>query len=232
MRQVKPFRHQLITESYRLQSQDTPNGRFYALEDGRKIPSVTTVLGWKKKESLLAWRERVGEEEANRISRKAAARGTRVHNVCEAFLLNKENYLAGADFITMDMFGSIYPILRDRLDDLYSVESALYSEYLGLAGRVDCIGRFDGKKSIVDFKTSSKPKKQEWISDYFMQTACYAVMFEERTGIAIPNLVIIIAVENDLPQVFIQKRDDWVAPAQQVIKEYYDYHLQKSLILG
>ena len=224
MKLVKPFRHQLISESYRLSVQDTPQGRFYLAENGKKYPSVTTVLGWKKKDGLIEWRKRVGEEEANRISRRAADRGTRLHNVCEKFLLNDPDFLDGTDILTQDMFNSIYPILRDRVDDLYAIENSLYSDALGVAGRVDCIGRFDDKKSIIDFKTSTSQKREDWIHDYFMQTAIYAVMCEERTGISVPNLVIIIAVENDLPQIFIKKRNDWINPAYQLIKEFKKHH--------
>jgi genome maintenance exonuclease 1 len=118
------------------------------------------------------------------------------------------------------MFSSIQPILNERVDNIYGIESALYSNHLGLAGRCDCIAEFDARPSIIDFKTSTRLKKKEWIEDYFLQTACYAVMFEERTNIPIPNLVIIIAVENESPQIFIEKRDTWIGEAIDVIAGY------------
>jgi len=224
MRTIKQFRHNLHIQNFTLTSQDTDNGRYYTLPDGRLIPSVTTVLGWHKQDSLKEWRERVGEEEANKISSKAARRGTKLHNLCEKYLRNEEIDFNELDVGTIDLFDSIQHVLDDRVDDIYSIEDALYSEHLRLAGRVDCIANYNGKRSVIDFKTSNRAKKKEWIEDYFMQTACYAVMFEERTGIAIPNLAIIIAVENDLPQVFVERRDNWIDTAERVIKEYYDNH--------
>ena len=220
MRQTKPFKHRLVEDTFKLESTDTPSGRYYVLPDGSKMPSVTTVLGWQKKDSLKQWRKRVGEEEANRISKYAANRGTKVHAVCENYLNNKPDYLDNADILTQDMFSSIQPILNERVDNIYGIESALYSNHLGLAGRCDCIADFDARPSIIDFKTSTRLKKKEWIEDYFMQTACYAVMFEERTNIPIPNLVIIIAVENESPQIFVEKRDTWIGEAIDVIAGY------------
>lgn len=181
-------------------------------------------MGWKKADGLIEWRKKVGEEEANKISRKASNRGTKLHKVCEKYLLNEEDFLNNVDYVTLDLFKGIQPILNDRVDDIFMVENYLYSDFLRVAGTVDCIGKFDDKKSIIDFKTSNKLKKRDWIDSYFMQTACYAVMFEERTGISIPNLVIIIAVENEKPQIFIEKRNDWINPAYKVIKEYNAYH--------
>ena len=204
-----------------IREDNTDKGRLYRLESGKSFPSVTTVLDWNKKDSLIEWRKRVGEEEANRISRSAANRGTKLHAVCETYLQNEPLDFKKLNFLTIDLFKSIQPILDERLDDVLAIELQMYSEHLGLAGTVDCVAKFDGKNSIIDFKTSSKPKKQEWIDNYFMQTACYAVMFEERTGIPIPNLVILIAVEASEPQLFIQKRNDWVGKAKATINEYY-----------
>jgi genome maintenance exonuclease 1 len=223
MKQVKPFKHNLSLQ-LELNKENTELGRMYVLPTGRRLPSVTTVLGWAKRDSLVEWRRRVGEEEANKISSKAAIRGTKVHAVCEKFLRNEENFLAGCDIGTIDLFNTLYPILNERIDDINAIETPLYSEHLGVAGTVDCIARFDGKRSVIDFKTSNRPKKAEWIDNYFMQTACYGVMFEELTGIAVPNLVIIVAVDNDEPQIFIEKRDTWIDSAIKVIQEYRDFH--------
>lgn len=204
-----------------IREDNTDKGRLYRSESGKSFPSVTTVLDWNKKDSLIEWRKRVGEEEANRISRTAANRGTKLHAVCESYLQNEPLDFKKLSFLTIDLFKSIQPILDERLDDVLAIELQMYSEHLGLAGTVDCVAKFDGKNSIIDFKTSSKPKKQEWIDNYFMQTACYAVMFEERTGVPIPNLVILIAVEASEPQLFIQKRNNWVGKAKQTINDYY-----------
>ena len=204
-----------------IREDNTDKGRLYRSESGKSFPSVTTVLDWNKKDSLIEWRKRVGEEEANRISRTAANRGTKLHAVCESYLQNEPLDFKKLNFLTIDLFKSIQPIIDERLDDVLAIELQMYSEHLGLAGTVDCVAKFDGKNSVIDFKTSSKPKRQEWIDNYFMQTACYAVMFEERTGICIPNLVVLIAVESSVPQVFIQKRDKWIDKAKKTINEYY-----------
>ena len=220
----KKFTHTQWEHNWTLLREDGTNGRVYVTPEGYRMPSVTTVLGWQKKDSLKEWRKRVGEEEANRISTLAARRGTKVHSVCELYL-NNEPLTESIDAITMDMFKSIQPLIDARIDDIYAIELPMYSKHLGVAGTTDCIAKFDGKTSIIDFKTSSKLKKEEWIDDYFMQTACYAVMFEERTGIPVSQLVIIIAVENNVPQIFIQKRDVWIGKAIEVINLYTQHHM-------
>jgi genome maintenance exonuclease 1 len=219
----KQFIHNL-KHLHSLNREDTEGGRFYVLPDGKRVPSVTTVLGFFKKDSLKAWREKVGEEEANRISKKASTRGTKLHAVCEDYVGNKPIDFKNLDIGTLDLFSSIVDILDETIDDVHGIETPLYSQHLGIAGTVDLVARFKGKRSIIDYKTSNKPKKREWIEDYFMQCACYAVMFEELTGIPVPQIVIIIAIDNDYPQVFVEKRDDWIDKAISVINTFYDYH--------
>jgi len=217
MRQIKTFKHQLIEDTFKLESTDTPSGRYYVLPDGSKMPSVTTVLGWQKKDSLKQWRLRVGEEEANRISKYAANRGTKVHAVCENYLKNKPDYLDNADILTQDMFSSIQPILNDRIDNIYGIESALYSNHLGLAGRCDCIAEFDARPSIIDFKTSTKLKKKEWIEDYFLQATCYSLMAEALSDLKIPQISIIISVDGQPePQVFVKDKYLYVEKVLQI----------------
>lgn len=220
----KKFRHNLVTLPGidRIDGDET-TGRLYRLPDGSKVPSVTTVLGWSKKASLIEWRKRVGEEEANKISAKASSRGTKVHAICEDYLHNKNLDIKKINPITLDMFLSIKDIV-DRIDDVLGIELQMFSQHLGVAGTSDVIANFDGRRSIIDFKTSSKPKKLEWIEDYCMQLAIYSVMYEELTGVPVNNLVVIIAVENSEPQLFIQKRDQWIGKAINVINTYYDYH--------
>ena len=220
----KKFRHNLVTLPGidRIDGDET-TGRLYRLPDGSKVPSVTTVLGWSKKASLIEWRKRVGEEEANKISAKASSRGTKVHAICEDYLHNKNLDIKKINPITLDMFLSIKDIV-DRIDDVLGIELQMFSQHLGVAGTSDVIANFDGRRSIIDFKTSSKPKKLEWIEDYCMQLAIYSVMYEELTGVPVNNLVVIIAVENSEPQLFIQRRNQWIGKAVNVINTYYDYH--------
>lgn len=199
--------------------------RFYLTPEGNIYPSMTTVLSDLKKESLMEWRKRVGEAEANRISTQAARRGTNVHLMCEDYLNNHEWYAKKRMPNEIEMFNSIKPILDERITDIVMQEVGMWSNHLGVAGRVDAIAKFDGKLSIIDFKTSSKPKKEEWIDNYFMQEAGYAIMFEELTGKPITNLVTIIAVEEGgEPQVFIQHRDTWAKPLLKAVRQYKEAH--------
>jgi genome maintenance exonuclease 1 len=183
--------------------------RHYVTPEGNVYPSVTTVVGAHGKDSLNEWRKRVGEQEADKISRQAANRGNKLHKLCEDYL-NNELSIDGEMPTTIQLFNSIKPIIQNYINNIYEIESPLYSDHLKVAGRVDCIAEFDGKISIIDFKTSSKPKLESYILNYFTQASAYAVMFEERTGISVSRLAIIIAVENDQPQVFIKKRDDYI----------------------
>lgn len=182
--------------------------RFYQTPSGELFPSVTTVMSVYNKEAILAWRKRVGNEEANRISSKASRRGTKMHTVCENYLGNKE--LGNVMPDTLGLFKSIQPIIDKYIDNVYAIEAPLYSEHLKVGGRVDCVAEFDGKPAIVDFKTSSRIKTEDKIQNYFMQCAAYAVMFEERTGIPIPRIAIIMAVENEEPLLFVKKRNDYI----------------------
>ena len=205
------FKHVGCDLDYDDLTTETVNGkRFYKTPDGKLYPSVTTITSLHSKQGIMEWRKRVGEEEANRISAKAAGRGTRVHTICENYLNNQTDYLQKQMPDAIMMFKSIQSILDDRIDNIHALEIPLYSHHLKVAGRVDCIAEFDGKLSIVDFKTASKPKEDKWILGYFMQCAAYAVMFEERTGIPVPRLAVVIAVDSDSPQVFVKRRDAYI----------------------
>jgi genome maintenance exonuclease 1 len=122
--------------------------------------------------------------------------------------------------LDVEMFNKFKPIL-DPISNIHCQELALYSDHLRMAGRVDCIAEYNGKRAVIDFKTSNKAKSKSYIESYFMQTAAYAIMYEERTGIPVPWLVILIAVEDDAPQVFIEKRDDWVKKLLRT-RDYYE----------
>jgi CRISPR/Cas system-associated exonuclease Cas4 (RecB family) len=195
---------------------NTDGSRLYQTPSGRAYPSVTTITGLLSKASIMAWRKRVGEEEANRVSAKASGRGTRVHTLCEDFLSNKE---VVPDIFDQELWTSYKPLL-DRIDNIHALESPLYSDHLEVAGTVDCIAEFDGKVSVIDFKTSKRIKSRDDIHGYFMQCSAYAVAFEERTGIPVSRLVILMAVDDENPLVFIEKRDDWVPEFQKVRLQY------------
>jgi hypothetical protein len=197
---------------------DSPSGRVYETPSGKAYPSVTAVTGLHGKEEFFAWRKRVGEEEANRISLRATKRGTRVHTLCEDYLNNKQPDISMFDQHT---FKAIKPAL-DRINNVHCLETKLYSDYLKVAGTVDCIAEWDGKVSVIDFKTSSSDKSRDSIHSYFMQCAAYAVMFEERTGIAVNNLVILMTVdEKPDASIFVEKRDDWIDKFIELREEYF-----------
>ena len=148
--------------------------RAYQTPDGRLYPSVTTVLAEHTKKGIQEWRARVGEEEANKVSRQAAGWGTRFHTITEKYL---QNHLSGGDLSLWDyeMFKVANPVL-DRIDNIRAQEVALWSHHLRLAGRVDCVAEFDGKLNIIDFKTARREKDAEHIQHYFMQATAYAIM--------------------------------------------------------
>ena len=223
----KTFKHNLISlpsiDSIDRIDGDETTGRLYRLPDGSKVPSVTTVLGWYKKPQLAEWRKRLGEEEVKKVLKRTSERGTRVHAICEDYLHNKQIDTKTVNPFSLGMFKTIQKFV-DRIDNVLGIELQMFSEHLGVAGTADVIADFDGRRSIIDFKTSDKPKKPEWIDTYFMQLSIYAVMYEELTGVPVNNLVVIVAVENGEEQLFIQKRDQWIGKSINVINNYYDYH--------
>ena len=202
------FLHENILGDIELNTINENGKRLYVTPEGEKYPSVTTVLSDYKKDAIIQWRKRVGEQQANKISTQASRRGTKVHKLCEDYLNNESTF---KDYTpdNVEMFKSIQPTLNE-IEIVYAQERTLYSHHLKTAGRVDCVGKFRGKPHIIDFKTSNKPKKWEWIDNYFMQGSAYSVMWEEMTGVPIPYIAIIIAVADDSPQVFVENRDTWI----------------------
>ena len=212
------FLHENILGDIELNTINENGKRLYVTPDGDKYPSVTTVLSDYKKDAIIQWRKRVGEKEANKISTKASRRGTKVHKLCEDYL-NNESAFQGYTPDNVEMFKSIQPTLNE-IEVVYAQERTLFSHHLKTAGRVDCVGKFRGKPHIIDFKTSNKPKKWEWIDNYFMQGSAYSVMWEEMTGIPIPYIAIIIAVADDTPQIFVENRDTWINKFIEVRNNY------------
>jgi genome maintenance exonuclease 1 len=221
------FIHEKIEIGYDdLVVENGANGRRYLSPEGNKYPSITTVLGVLSKAGIAAWRARVGDEEANKISHRASTRGTAVHDLVEKYLDNEE-LPEVLPHITASL-SNLKPSLS-RIGRIFAQESPLYSKHLGVAGRVDCVGEYDGVPSIIDFKTSKKIKKKEWISSYFMQAAAYAIMWEERTGMPITNLVIIMDVDNESPCVFVEHRDNWTEKLFETIELYHKEQRQRPL---
>jgi hypothetical protein len=181
--------------------------RLYKVGD-KSFPSVTTVLAEHSREGIEKWRKKVGPSTANFLSEQGRTRGDRFHGLTEDYLRNKP-YQKPETFLEIDAFQDVIPYL-ERIDNIRVLEGGLYSQFLRMAGRVDCIAEFDGVLSVIDFKTAKKPKQSSYIHSYYMQTAAYAIMFEELTGIPINRTVIIIAVDGQGTQLFQEKRDPWV----------------------
>lgn len=205
----------LLTESDK-------KARIYVTPNGDKYPSITSILSHRSKGAIQEWRKRVGEEEANRVSRHATTRGTAVHNLTEKYLKNEEiNFKEGIMPHVYQGFIAAQKILDEKIGRIAMQEAPLYSDILQLAGRVDLIAEFEGKLSIVDFKTSKRIKTAEDIEDYFIQCAFYGCAFYERTGIEIKDTVIIMVVDGKSePIVFRNSVFDWIPTLLEVKRGY------------
>ena len=197
--------------------------RFYKVPDTDKyFPSVTSITSFKNAQFFKDWRTRIGEDEANRITARATQRGTAFHNIAEDYFkgeLNLDRYLENTP-LSVRMFQSAKSTLN-RINNIYCLETFLYSHYLGLAGRVDCIAEFNGELAVIDFKTSTKEKKEAYIENYFVQETAYAAMFLERSGIEVKKIVTLIATEEGSIQVFEKYNlDDYLQLLKTYIEEF------------
>jgi genome maintenance exonuclease 1 len=189
------FKHVDVTLP-QLERETIDGVRYYKVPDAEellRLVSITSVTSHKNRQFFANWRKKVGEEEADKITRQATSRGTDMHTLTEHHLKNEE--LPEVQPLSQFLFKIAKPDLN-RINNVYTLEGSLYSKVLGIAGTVDCIAEFDGELAIIDFKTSKKPKPREWIEHYFVQCVAYACMFYELTGIPVKKLVIIMACEN------------------------------------
>jgi ATP-dependent exoDNAse (exonuclease V) beta subunit len=212
------FTHRSAPTLPELTSQTIDGKRFYTTPEGKVYPSITTVLSVLNKEAIEEWRERIGQEEAQKISEHAANRGTDLHAVLESYIKNEPlTFPPDPRSKVKIMFDRLKRVLT-KVDNVLAQEIPLYSDQLAVAGRCDCIAEWDGTLSILDFKGATKAKKKEWITSYFLQTAAYSIMFEERTGIRAEQLVILMSGENDFScQVFVEKREKWIRKLEETI---------------
>ena len=171
--------------------------RYYKVpteEELLKLVSITSVTSHFNKEIFVKWRKKVGNVEADRITKAATSRGTDMHTLTEMYLKNHD---LPSDVLPISEF--LFNISKSTLkniNNIHSLEGSLYSRQLGIAGTVDCIAEYNGELAIIDFKTSKKPKPREWIDHYFVQCMAYGCMLYEISGIMIKKLVIIMACEN------------------------------------
>ena len=217
---MKKFKHQKINLP-EIKATTTDGVRLYETPEGNKYPSITTVLSVRNKKGLFEWRKRVGEDVANYVARKAANRGTSVHHMCEDYLNNDfDEEKHKKKFLPYVLFNQLRESVLQKVDNIYAQECGLYSDKYKVAGRVDCIAEYDGKLSIIDFKTSSKERSDDWNESYYIQASAYAEMFEERTEIAIDQVVILVVTEDGVVQEFVKNKTEFLPLLSDVIKEW------------
>ena len=215
---MKTFDHvKLNGELPDITTESIKGKRFYVTPEGNKYPSITTVLSDRNKEGIVKWRESVGNDVANQVMRQAASRGTAVHTLIENYLNNEE--LSKQDVLPVALFVTMKSEL-DNINNIRIQEGGLYSDKLGVAGRVDCIAEYKGKISVIDFKTSTKEKKEEWVENYFIQGSAYCEMYEERFLQPIEQVVILIVTEDGAVQTFIKDKRDYLPLLKTAIKEF------------
>lgn len=189
----------------------TDRGRIYITPDGNRYPSVTTVLSAGTDHTWLdKWKKRVGADEVSKVQTQASRRGSAVHELAEHYLNNKPDYKKGHMPVNIASFFKIKPFLDEHVGLIAGLEIPLYSDTLRTAGRSDCIAKWDGVWSVIDFKTSKRIKTKDDITNYFLQESCYAHMFHERTGLLIPQIVTVMTIDHEEPLVFVEKAANYI----------------------
>jgi genome maintenance exonuclease 1 len=210
-----------------LKTEEINGKRFYVTPSGYKYPSVTTITGWKKRAFFAEWRRKNPEE-----SKRVLSRGTSFHYIIEDFLMNEEAKVEEikntrpADYY---MFAQVKQELLN-INNIRALETALWSDRLRMAGRVDCIAEYNGKLSVIDFKTSKAIKDENDILEYFMQATAYTIMFQERTGIPVRNIAIIMSCEDGSVKVYEKNPIDYVISLKEAIDSYYRENKNESFI--
>ena len=200
--------------------------RFYITPKEKYYPSITTVLSIRNKKGLMEWRKRVGDEVANYVAGKAASRGTKVHHMCEDYLNNMESNFPDKwekhknDFLPWCLFGQLKNKVLDNINDIYGQECGLYSDKYKVAGRVDCIAKYNGVLSIIDFKTSTKERSDDWNENYYIQCSAYAEMFTELTQIDVSQIVVLVVTEDGVVQQFIKNKNDYLDTLRNSVLEW------------
>ena len=207
-----------------LERQTIDGVRYYDTPDGRKLVSITSVISHFNREKFRKWREKVGNEEADRVTKRATSRGTDMHTVTECYLRNLE--LPQVQPLSEFLFKQAKPKL-DCIDNIHAIEQGLFSKQLGVAGTVDCIAEYDGELAVIDFKTSKQAKPREWIDGYFVQCAAYACMLYEMTGIRVKKFVIIMSCEDGDVVVYEEyEKGKYIKLLTEYIREFVESKLQ------
>ena len=198
--------------------------RFYDI-NGKNYPSITTVLGIRKSEALKGWREKIGESVANWEMGRAARRGKSFHTLVEQYLKGETPSIR--DVLPLGLFKLLKPYI-DQIDNIHLLEAIMYSKKLTVAGQVDCVAEYNGKLSVIDFKTANKERQEDWIDNYFLQTTAYAHMYEETFGTPIEQIVILIASEDGTTQAFIKNKADYEKELGTAIQNFYKYYEEQN----
>ena len=219
------FNH-LEIEYPSLDRQTIDGVRYYDTPDGQKLVSITSIISHYNREIFMKWRKRVGNDEANKISKQSTSRGTDMHTLVENYMMNKD--LPTVQPLSEFLFKQAKTDL-DRIDNIHAIEQALFSRQLGVAGTVDCIAEFDGELAVIDFKTSKKPKPEKWIQHYYVQCAAYACMLFEMTGIIVKKFVIIMSCENGEVEIYEQyDKRKYINLLKEYITEFVEFKLQQN----
>ena len=219
------FKH-IETDIPELTTKTIDRKRYYITPEGKEYPSITTVLSNRGKKGLFEWRKRVGNDVANYISGKAAKRGTAVHHMCEDYL-NNVSFIEPdwwqekqKNFLPFCLFNQLRNGVLQRINNIHAQECGLYSNKYGVAGRVDCIAEYNRVLSIIDFKTSTSERNDKYNENYYIQTAAYAEMYEERTGIPTDQIVILVVTEDGQVQEFIKSKQEYLPLLEEAINEF------------
>lgn len=222
------FQHKLI-EAVELDTEYVDGKRFYKTPSGNNYPSVTSVLSSIPNRKLQEWRQRVGEQEAAKISTQASRRGTAVHSVLEKFLYNDSSYNQNILPTTSFLCKQITDYLTSHCDVVYGVEIPLYSDIFKIAGKCDMVGRIHGMSTVGDFKTSSKIKQEQWIENYFLQCTFYAMMLYERHSLWCPQICVMIATEEGTLQPFVKRTRVYMEKAVDIVRNYHASKAESSI---
>ena len=218
------FNH--IEIDYPSLSRETVDGvRYYDTPNGKKLVSITSVISHYNREIFRGWRAKVGEKEANKVTKQATSRGTDMHTLAEFYLKNSK--LPSVQPLSEMLFKQAKPTL-DKIDNIHAQEQALFSYELGIAGSVDCIAEYEGELSIIDFKTSKKPKPKKWVHHHFVQCAAYACMLYEMTGVMVKKFVIIMSCEDGEVVVYEEyDKRKYINLLSEYIREFVEFKLQE-----
>ena len=220
------FTHLNKLGDFELEANTIDGVRYYTLPSGKKAPSITSITSFYNRQTFINWRKKIGEEEANKITKVATDRGTKFHDLVEKYLSNEDvSSLKGVLPSTKARWIAARESLN-KIDNIHALEKPLYSEYFGIAGRVDCIAEYEGELAVIDFKTSKKIKPEKWLQNYFVQETAYACMYYEMTGISVKKIVTLLVADNGDVKVYEKtNKSDYIKLLTKYIKEFVTHKL-------